>query len=176
MEVVPGEVGGRARCRGAEGREEPHVGGSTLPPAPLSLVWDCSVEARQGVPKLRVRSVAGHQEQIAASWGSFSKQPPSGASTERLLFQGSCRKLEPRTLSPTHARNFPRGMGWRGASSCPWGWRDGWRPAARFGAPPQHSVRVPASCPVLDVPLPTSRLAARPTALSIHTGQAWASG
>lgn len=48
-----------------------------------------------------------HQEQIAASWGLFSKQTPSGAGTERLLFKNSRRKLESRTFSPTHDWNFP---------------------------------------------------------------------
>lgn len=94
-------------------------GGPTLGDGAGVPELGCEEQARWG-PCL-CEECCQHQEQIAASWGLFSKQTPSGAGTERLLFQNSRRKLESRTFSPTHDWNFPSEPGGMG------GQREAWR-------------------------------------------------
>lgn len=88
-------------------------------PGPHAHVCGAALCTPSEVPELGARSVAGIRSRLPRP--GAPSQPPARASTERLLFRGSCRKLESRTSSPTHAWNFPCSMGWRGASSCPWG-------------------------------------------------------
>lgn len=104
VEVFPGEVGGRTRCGGARGRKEQFV----ADPLALGRTRTCVglLCGRQaGVPELRARSVVGTRSSLPLP--GAPSQPPARASTEHLLFQGSRRKLESRTSSPTQPGTFP---------------------------------------------------------------------